>query len=88
MRYRRAGEWLEAGVNEELLMMHAESGRFVSLNETGAYLWTCLAEPRSQEGLTEALCAEFEVEPASARADVGAWIEAMQAEKAIEEDAD
>ena len=86
MLYRRAGEWLEAEVNEELLMMHAESGRFVALNETGAWLWARLAEPRSREALVEGLCAEFDVAPERACADVGAWLEAMRAERAVEPD--
>lgn len=87
MRYRRTGDWLEAEVNDELLMMHGESGRFVSLNETAAWLWACLAEPKSAGALAEDLCAAFEVGPAVARADVAAWLEAMRAEKVIEEDA-
>jgi hypothetical protein len=87
MRYRRTGNWLEAQVNDELLMMHGDSGRFISLNETGAYLWACLAEPKSPAALADGLCAGFEVEPLTARADVDAWLDAMRAEKMIEEDA-
>jgi hypothetical protein len=86
MRYQRTGYWLEAQVNDELLMMHGDSGRFISLNETGAHLWACLAEPKSADSLADELCAEFEVGPATARADVDAWLDAMHAEKAVEED--
>jgi hypothetical protein len=86
MRYRRTSDWLEAQVNDELLMMHGDSGRFISLNETGAYLWACLAEPKSSDALVDGLCAEFEVEPTTARADVDAWLDAMRSEKVIEDD--
>lgn len=87
MRYRRTDDWLEAEVNDELLMMHGASGRFVSLNESGAYLWACLVEPQAPDALVESLCAAFEVEPATARADVDAWLDAMRAEQVIEHDA-
>ena len=84
MRYRKHPEWLEAGVNEEMLMMHAESGKFVSLNETGTYLWSRMDEARDEQELAADLHREFEVDETQARADVATWIEQMKEHDVIE----
>ena len=56
-------------------------GKLISLNETAAWLWRKAGEMGDFDidGLTEALCAEYEVEAAQAREDVtkmvGQWQE-------------
>ncbi len=47
----------------------------ITLNETGAFLWRQLQEGASAEMLTEALLAEYDVTPATATADVLAFID-------------
>ena len=84
MKYRKHPEWLEAGVNEEMLMMHAESGKFISLNETGTYLWSRMDKARGEQELAADLHHEFEVDEAQARADVANWIEQMEEHDVIE----
>ncbi len=50
----------------------------ITLNETGAFLWKQLQEERTPSELTEALLGEYEVEPATAQADVASFIEKLQ----------
>lgn len=50
----------------------------ITLNETGAFLWQQLLEERTVEELTSALLDEYEVEPATAAADVARFIEKLQ----------
>lgn len=88
MKYRKNAEWLEAEVKDEMLMMHAESGRFVSLNETGTYLWEQIAQPRNVESLAASLASEFEVERSQARIDVQNWIGEMRENNVIVEDSE
>lgn len=48
--------------------------RMISFNETAAFLWNVLAErgEADERELAEALCAEYEVDAATAAADVAA----------------
>lgn len=50
----------------------------ITLNETGAFLWQQLQEERTPAALTEALLGEYDVEPATAEADVVCFIEKLQ----------
>lgn len=85
MKYCKNVEWLEAEVKDEMLMMHAESGRFVSLNDTGTFLWEQIAEPMDIDGLAACLEREFEVDRAQAREDVERWIGEMRENDVIVE---
>lgn len=87
MKYVKNIEWLEAEVKDELLMMHADSGRFVSLNDTGTFLWNRMNEPRDVETLARELSAEFEVSEEQARSDVKEWIAVMCEQDVLVEDA-
>lgn len=87
MKYVKNIEWLEAEVKDELLMMHADSGRFVSLNDTGTFLWNRMSEPRDVETLARDLSAEFEVSEEQARSDVEEWIAVMREQDVLVEDA-
>lgn len=48
----------------------ADFNGFVQLNETAAFLWEQLREPKTADGLVSALTAEFEVTAEQAAADV------------------
>jgi hypothetical protein len=48
------------------------------LDETATFLWNELAKDRSVEDLVDALCAEFEVEPARADKDVRLFLAALE----------
>ena len=87
MKYTKNSEWLEAEVKDELLMMHADSGRFVSLNDTGTFLWNRMSEPRDVETLARDLAAEFEVSEEQAHSDVEEWIAVMREQDVLVEDA-
>ena len=47
-------------------------GKMISMNDTAAWLWEKCTElgDFTAEGLTEALCEEYEVEPSKAQADI------------------
>lgn len=53
--------------------------KMISLNETAAFLWEVASRGEfSAESLQEALCAEYEVEPATAAADIAAMLRQWQ----------
>lgn len=62
----------------ETLLYNTETRKFCRLNETAAFLWERLAEPRSLEQLASDLCAEFAgVELQQARRDVQGALEEL-----------
>lgn len=77
MKYRKNDQWLEAGVQDEMLLMCAKSGMFRSLNDTGTFLWKRLDQPCGAADLAAGLAAEFDVGPEQALCDVEAWIADM-----------
>ena len=46
----------------------------IALNETGAFLWEKLQQDNSEQGLVDALLAEYDVDEATARKSVQAFV--------------
>ncbi|MCQ2055634.1 MAG: PqqD family protein [Fibrobacter sp.] len=60
-------------------------GRLLCLNETAAFLWTVAAKGEfTIESLTDALCAEYDVDAAQAKADVKAIVGEWQGVGVVE----
>ena len=62
-----------------------EFGGMIRLNESGNVLWTALAKGAEQKDLTEALLAEYDVDEATAQADVAAFIDTLRAAGVLDE---
>lgn len=50
----------------------------ISLNDTGAFLWQLLTEDTDEDALVKAMLAEYDVDEATARADVQEFVGTMQ----------
>jgi hypothetical protein len=59
LRYRRMAGVESAPLNEEEILFHPETQKFVMLNETGRFMWTQLAEPQSLHELAKAVSETF-----------------------------
>lgn len=55
-----------------------EFGGIINLNETGAFLWKALEKGATAEELVSKLLEEYEVDEATARADVDAFVKKLQ----------
>lgn len=53
------------------------------LNELGAFLWELLPEARDEKDLLRAVLAEYEVDEATAAADITEFLEQLKAMKII-----
>jgi len=53
---------LVAEVDDEVMMMHPESGEYFGLNPVAGYIWSLLVEPRKISEVCDAVQAEFEVD--------------------------
>lgn len=80
---RREG-WIVAWVDENLIMMHAESKFYLNLSGSGGRIWELLESPRSVSDLCETLGREFDIEPDAARLEVLPFLDQLHLRKAID----
>lgn len=70
----RTGDWLTAGVGDDLVMMSVEKGMYLGLSEVGARIWELMEPPRSLDDICAVLVGEFDVPPQVCRAEVDAFL--------------
>ena len=63
--------------DNEVLMLHFESGTYHGLNEVGSFIWKQLARPRTIVEVSQAVEDAFEVDPARCLEETRQFIEAM-----------
>lgn len=63
--------------DNEVLMLHFETGTYHGLNEVGSFIWKQLAQPRTIAEVSQAVEDAFEVEPARCLEETRQFIEAM-----------
>ncbi|MGB8031371.1 MAG: PqqD family peptide modification chaperone [Terracidiphilus sp.] len=80
---RREG-WIAAWVDENLIMMHAESKFYLNLTGSGGRIWELLESPRSISDLCETLGREFDIEPDAAQLEVLPFLDQLLLRKAID----
>lgn len=76
---RRDSGLMSAAVDDELLMMSVDHGRYFNLNEVGARIWELLAEPVTLTQLVDALVKDYAVEARAARGEVEAFLADLRA---------
>jgi len=79
----RNGDWLAAKVGNELMMMSAAKGNYIGLSKVGARIWELIETPRSVEQVCDALVAEYDVDPATCRAEVDAFLASLAEHDAV-----
>ena len=70
MMVRKQGDWLAAKVGGELVMMSAEKGNYIGLSEVGARIWELLEALQDIDAVCAQLQQEYDVAPATCRAEV------------------
>jgi hypothetical protein len=81
----RKDGWLAAYVGEELVMMSAESGAYLGLNDVGARIWEIIETPTALPDICAALAKEFETTPEACRPEVEAFLGELAARGAVAE---
>lgn len=69
------GDYVVIAVGKQTL----DFQEIIKLNETGAFLWEKLQQDCTAEELLEAMQAEYAVDEATAREDIRAFIDSLQA---------
>ncbi len=57
----------------------------ITLNDTGAFLWTCLQQDTTPENLTERLLAEYDVDEVTAAECVRAFLDKLNGYELLEQ---
>ncbi|QNA84367.1 PqqD family protein [Sphingomonas sp. So64.6b] len=79
----RRGDWLSARVGDEIMMMSAEKGNYLGVNEVGARIWELIETPNDIDAVCAALQREFVIEPDTCRTEVEAFLEQMEKHGAV-----
>ncbi|MES2056359.1 MAG: PqqD family protein [Pseudomonadota bacterium] len=79
----RRGDWLSARVGDEIMMMSAEKGNYLGVNEVGARIWELIETPSDIDAVCAALQHEFVIEPDICRSEVEAFLEQMEKHGAV-----
>lgn len=72
-------DWISSDLGDELMMMNIDRGVYIGLNPMGAEIWRLIETPRASDAICAALVDRFEVDPATCRAEVDAFIDKMAA---------
>lgn len=57
----------------------------ITLNESGKFIWDILAKGSDYDGLLTALIAEYEIDEATAKADIDKFIESLKQNNILED---
>lgn len=77
-RMRRTGDIMTSPLDDMLLMLDVEQGKYFGLNGVGPRIWELLEQPISEEELVDTLVAEYEVTREVCAAEVGAFLDGLR----------
>jgi hypothetical protein len=83
--WKRRDDWVGTQVEDHLVMINVESGRYVALNDTAAEAWRLLEEPQDQEALVTALTGTFNIDRETCTQSVTDLMERMRSLDLIED---
>jgi hypothetical protein len=83
MIVRRQGDWVSGKAGEQLVMMNAETGSYMALNEVGKRVWEMIETPREFAEVCALLEKEFEVTPEACRAEVKQFLNELAGHGAV-----
>ncbi|HEX8648311.1 MAG TPA: PqqD family protein [Thermoleophilaceae bacterium] len=67
---RRTDDHVSAPLEEWLVMMDVDAGKYYLLDDIASFVWTRLAAPTPVADLVAELCSRYDVTPARCEADV------------------
>jgi hypothetical protein len=65
---------IAADMDGDLVMMSIESGEYFGLGGVGTRVWELIATPHTLAQLTQAICAEYEVDEATCEPDISRFL--------------
>jgi hypothetical protein len=74
-------EW--RALEDEIVALDAAASQYLSVNKTGAVLWSALAKGATREELAAKLVETFDVDAATAARDLDAFLETLEAKNLL-----
>ncbi|TDG37685.1 PqqD family protein [Pedobacter changchengzhani] len=81
---KRGENYLHNEVDNELVMMNVNTGGYVSLNDTGKFIWHFLESPKTYQEIMDCLFNTYNVTKEQFTTDLVPFLEKMLDEKIIE----
>lgn len=78
MQYSVSPDVLMQELEDEIVLLDLQGGRYFGLDEVGARAWQVLSETGDREQVVTTLLAEYDVDETTVRADVDALIQQLQ----------
>ena len=75
---RRTDDHVSAPLEESLVMMDIDAGKYYLLDDIASFVWTRLAEPTSVADLVDELCSRYDVSSSRCEADVLPFLTELQ----------
>jgi hypothetical protein len=79
----RNDDWLWSKVGEDVLMMDADSGAYVSLKGAGSRIWELIDRKMTVEDLCAALISEHDADAATVHRETVAFLADLEARHAV-----
>jgi len=83
-RLKRSSEPLQAGLDDEVVMMSVEKGKYYGLDPVGARIWGLLENPILVSELIERLVEEYEVEQQTCESETLEFLTSLLEEDLVE----
>jgi len=83
---RRRDDVFTSELDDTLLMLSLEQGRYFSLEGVGPRIWTLLEQPTSSTALIDRLSEEFDVPRAVCEVEVTRFLDALREHRLLVED--
>lgn len=84
MKYVRKQNVTFSTIDDEVVLIHPESGNYFSFNKVGSYIWMCLENPISIEELEQRLMLKYSVSEAQCKKEVKEFLEELSEKKLID----
>ncbi len=78
MKYIHRRDVISGRLDEELVMMDIQKGKYFSLNPVATRIWDILEKPVSNDELLRILLEEYEVTEETCRREVGEYLAEME----------
>ncbi len=75
--FKRPERFEASPIDDELMLIDVDSGRFFALKDVGLRIWTMLDRESDLNAIAAALCSEYEVEARQARESVRQFADSL-----------
>jgi hypothetical protein len=76
--WQRDDTWIGSVIEDNMVMVNIDSGKYVTLNSSANAVWQALEQPRTQADIVHELVTAFDVDEADCNNSVAGLLEQMR----------